>query len=130
MAVNLSKYAISETASPVWAKLPAILDAFERYPDAEWIWWLDMDAIIMTPDIELYQFILSPQALQRSMVKDDPILILNEQYNCVESGFLTKVRIDSNYPDSRKVRPKKSKSLYLKITEASTLAHSLSVILS
>jgi hypothetical protein len=61
----MNKFEIANTLNPVWAKIPAISDAFNMYPEAEWVWWLDVDAIIMNPNIDLYEHVLSPTALGR-----------------------------------------------------------------
>ena len=91
MTVDLSLYEISQITHPVWGKLPALLEAFERYPDAEWVWWLDIHAIIMTPTIDLYQHILSPRILESKLVVGEPILVLDENFNPIESGLRTSV---------------------------------------
>ena len=91
MTVDLSSFVISHTTHPVWGKLPAILLACEEYPHAEWIWWLDIDAIIMNPDIDLFQHLLDPQILQTKLVQGDPIKILDENYVPVDSGLFTAV---------------------------------------
>ncbi|KAI5817172.1 galactosyl transferase GMA12/MNN10 family-domain-containing protein [Pyronema omphalodes] len=67
--LNISQYNIG-AASAVWAKLPAIVDTFNKHPDAKWVWWLDLDAIIMTPEIELAKHVLSHEALARKIQKD------------------------------------------------------------
>ncbi|KAL7268588.1 hypothetical protein RUND412_008785 [Rhizina undulata] len=66
--LNISKYEYGG-AHPVWAKLPAIVETFNTFPDAQWIWWLDLDAIIMTPTIELSKFLLSHEALNNSIMR-------------------------------------------------------------
>lgn len=91
MTVDLSLFDITQTAHPVWGKLPAIISAFEKYPHAEWIWWLDIDAIIMNPEIDLYEHLLDPAVLPTKLVQDQPILVLNETYAPVESGLYTMV---------------------------------------
>ena len=51
-------------------KMGAIYRAFEQYPSTEWVWWLDMDAIIMTPSIDLYDHILGPSAMQTKLLSN------------------------------------------------------------
>ena len=63
---------------PVWGKLPVIQEAMTKYPSAEWIWWLDADVIIMTPDFDLYEHVLSPAALGRVLLTGKQI-ITNER---------------------------------------------------
>ncbi|ODQ53655.1 galactosyl transferase, partial [Saitoella complicata NRRL Y-17804] len=74
MFTNTTKYDLSrfgDKIHPVWAKIPAIKDAFDTYPDAEWVWWLDQDAIIMTPQINLWDHILSPKAMKQKLLKNE-----------------------------------------------------------
>lgn len=66
--LNVSKYNIGE-AQPVWAKLPAIVEAFNLHPKAQWVWWLDLDALIMTPTVDLREYILSPEALEKKLLR-------------------------------------------------------------
>ncbi|KAF3906596.1 hypothetical protein ABW20_dc0108648 [Dactylellina cionopaga] len=61
--INISKYDL-HGAAPVWAKIPALLDTFIQFPDIHWVWWLDLDAIIMNPDIDLNSHILSHTAMR------------------------------------------------------------------
>jgi len=91
MTVDLGSYVITRTTHPVWGKLPAILDAFKRFPNAEWVWWLDVDAVIMTPEIEVFKHFLDPAIIQTKIKHGEPILILNESYYPVESGLFTRV---------------------------------------
>lgn len=67
--LNISKFDIAP-AHPVWAKLPAIAEAFETYPEAQWVWWLDLDAILMTPTVDLNTLILSHKAMNEQLYKD------------------------------------------------------------
>lgn len=66
--LNISKFDISP-AHPVWGKLPAIAETFETYPEAQWIWWLDLDAILMTPSLDLNEHLLSHKALNEQLLK-------------------------------------------------------------
>ena len=95
MTVDLSSFVITHTIHPVWGKLPALLLACEKYPHAEWIWWLDIDAIIMNPDIDLFQHLLDPQILKTKLVLGDPIKIIDEDFVPVDSGLFTTVYLYS-----------------------------------
>jgi len=64
--VNISKFDL-DGAHPVWKKLPAIVDAFNTYPDAQWVWMLDLDAIIMTPTVDLRDILLSKKGMERGL---------------------------------------------------------------
>jgi hypothetical protein len=92
MTVNLASYVVTQTIHPVWGKLPAILEAFRRYPQAEWIWWLDIDSIIMNPEIDLFEHLLDPSILQTKLVSGYPILVLNREQVPSNSGLFTTVQ--------------------------------------
>lgn len=70
--LNISKYDIGG-AHPVWAKLPAIAETFETYPEAQWVWWLDLDAILMTPTVDLNKLLLSHDVLKEKILKNEDI---------------------------------------------------------
>jgi hypothetical protein len=91
MTVDLASYVITRTTHAVWGKLPAILEAFRKFPHAEWVWWLDVDAVIMTPEIDVFEHLLDPAVIQTKFLRGEPILVLNESYFPVESGLLTTV---------------------------------------
>lgn len=74
--LNISKYDIAP-AHPVWAKLPAIAETFETYPDAQWVWWLDLDAIVMSPDVDLNELLLSHDALKKQIIPNEKINVSN-----------------------------------------------------
>lgn len=66
--INITRYDLGG-AHPVWAKLPAIVDSFNEYPDAQWVWWLDLDAIIMSPQLDLNSHLLSHTAMYSRLEK-------------------------------------------------------------
>jgi len=72
--VNLTRYDLTK-AHPVWGKLPAIVDSFNEYPEAEWVWWLDLDAIIMSAQIDLNSHLLSHAAMYKRLEKGVEIKI-------------------------------------------------------
>lgn len=82
--INITKYDL-QGAHPVWAKLPAVADAFNAFPDAQWVWWLDLDAIIMTPTVDLNKLLLSHEALGAQLQKNVPILRASEKETGVRS---------------------------------------------
>ncbi|TGZ76155.1 galactosyl transferase [Ascodesmis nigricans] len=67
--INISSYDVSG-AHAVWKKIPAIIDCFRLNPEVQWIWWLDLDAIIMNSDIDLTEYLLSPEAMDKVLEKD------------------------------------------------------------
>ncbi|CAA89961.1 alpha-1,2-galactosyltransferase Gmh1 [Schizosaccharomyces pombe] len=68
--VNVSSLVVP----PVWGKMPAILQTMRKYPSAKWIWWLDQDALIMNKNLSLQELFLSPAMLQKSLLREQPII--------------------------------------------------------
>tara|TARA_R110002003_G_scaffold242_11_gene17311 strand:+ start:11602 stop:12324 length:723 start_codon:yes stop_codon:yes gene_type:complete len=71
--LNTSRYDIG-AAHRTWSKIPAVAEAFHLHPTAEWVWLIDTDIILMTPDYDLVDEILSPAAITRGLMRDTPIL--------------------------------------------------------
>lgn len=70
---NTSTYEHLTAASPAsWAMVPALRHALTLYPDVDYLWALDANALIMTPELSLYQHIFEP--LPGLMRKDIPIV--------------------------------------------------------
>lgn len=57
-----------------WRRLFALREVLEEYPDSEWLWYLDQDAIIMDTHLCLTDHILNPERLDHLMLKDEPIV--------------------------------------------------------
>lgn len=74
MLLDSDKFTVSNEKHPVWCKLPAIAEALESYPFAEWVWWLDLDTIIMTPHLDLHEYLLSPTAMKTRLLKGETII--------------------------------------------------------
>ncbi|KAF2102605.1 galactosyl transferase, partial [Rhizodiscina lignyota] len=70
--VDVSRFDM-DGAHPVWKKLPAIIETFQTYPDVQWVWMLDLDAIIMSPEIDIVQQLLSHSGMQQQLKKDQQI---------------------------------------------------------
>lgn len=79
----------------VWAKLPAISEAFERNPEAEWVWWLDTDAIIMTPNIDLASHLLNPEAMKPRIARGSAYRLSNGE----KTDMLVPENFDVNMAD-------------------------------
>jgi hypothetical protein len=71
--LNTSRYDIGE-AHRTWSKIPAVAEAFHLYPNAEWVWLIDTDIILMTPEYDLVNEILAPAAIQQGLMRGTPIL--------------------------------------------------------
>ena len=64
--INISSYDLAG-AHAVWKKIPAIVETFNKHPDAQWVFWLDLDAIIMTPTQDLNSLLLSKEAMKKAI---------------------------------------------------------------
>ncbi|MCJ1311534.1 hypothetical protein MMC25_005207 [Agyrium rufum] len=69
---NISSYPIGD-ARVVWSKIPILQEAWMRYPDADWLWWMDMDMIIMNSSLSLWDHVLSPEGMRRNIILDTPL---------------------------------------------------------
>lgn len=56
-----------------WLKLYAIKHAFEHHPEAKWVFWIDSDAIIMNPTIDLAAHVLNKDVLKKKLHYNLPI---------------------------------------------------------
>ena len=74
MLFDSNEFEVSRERDPVWCKPTIIAEAMEKNPLAEWIWSLDMDAIIMTPQLDLYEYLLDPTVLKDRLLQGETIL--------------------------------------------------------
>ena len=51
-------------------KVYALRKAFDMYPNAEWFWWLDDDAILMNPNVDMFAHVLGPHALESKLLSN------------------------------------------------------------
>jgi len=58
-----------------WNKIPILQDALSRFPNAKWVWWLDLDILLMTLSIDIVSHLLSDDAMQRQIEIDQPIKV-------------------------------------------------------
>ncbi|KAL7270004.1 putative alpha-1,6-mannosyltransferase mnn11 [Rhizina undulata] len=70
---NVADYPLGNAPSS-WARIPVIRHALTEYPDADYFWFLDQDAIIMNPTLSLSEHILSPKRLGSLMRRDIPVV--------------------------------------------------------
>ncbi|MCJ1479129.1 hypothetical protein MMC13_007813 [Lambiella insularis] len=64
---NITQFPVREAQTLHWSKAPVMRAAFDAFPFAKWLWWLDLDSIIMTPSKPLSTF-LSPNTLESIML--------------------------------------------------------------
>jgi len=90
MILDLNSFPISKERHAVWGKLPAIMHAMETHPSADWVWWLDIDALIMTSSIDLYDHLLSPEVLRTRLLEGNVLIadpaILGPNYTVLTTG--------------------------------------------
>lgn len=65
--INISKYDLGDCAHAVWKKVPAIIEAFDTYPEAQWVFWVDVDAIVMSPQRDVHSSMLSHEGMRKSL---------------------------------------------------------------
>ncbi|ANB10933.1 Mnn10p [Sugiyamaella lignohabitans] len=81
--VNTTKYKKNDKLKrpAVWFKLPAIKEAFEKFPEVEWIWWVDTDIIIMNEEIDLAAHVLNPYVLSNRLTYERPVNDLGDHFS-------------------------------------------------
>lgn len=94
MFINLSRFDLKHVHA-VWGKLNAIKAAFEEAPNVEWVWWMDLDMIIMNPEIDLARHILNPTVLKKRVSYGRP---LKEPSTGKYSGLFTGYNPDEPLP--------------------------------
>lgn len=65
-------------SDPGWLKLQVIRDAFKSYPNCEWFWILDLDALIMNLNFDLHQRVLNSTELQNYLLHGLPLFYNHE----------------------------------------------------
>lgn len=73
MWANMTSYNLPDGSPIYWNKIPILKEAFVRFPDAEWIWWMDMDIIIMNTSLSIYDHVLSPEGMARNVLLNESI---------------------------------------------------------
>jgi chemotaxis protein histidine kinase CheA len=89
--VDLKKFA-KPNRHPVWNKINAIKEAFNENPEAEWLWWIDTDIIIMNPEIDIAEHILSKRALTERLTYGRPMRDSNA--NFMNGVYMHKGEVD------------------------------------
>lgn len=57
-----------------WDRLFALREVIEEYPNSEWFWLLEQDALIMDPAFSITNDLLNPEKLDAIMERDVPIV--------------------------------------------------------
>lgn len=57
-----------------WVRLFCLRAAMFAFPEAEWFWYLDEDALVMNEKVELVDYLLTPEQLKKAMLKEQPVI--------------------------------------------------------
>lgn len=57
-----------------WMRLYCLRAAMFAFPEAKWFWYIDQDSLIMDMSINLQDYLLSPEALNPVILKEQPII--------------------------------------------------------
>lgn len=57
-----------------WVKVVAMRHAMTLFPDATYLWYLDIDAFIMNPQLAVERDIMSSERLEERMILDHPVV--------------------------------------------------------
>lgn len=63
-----------------WLKLYAIKQAFDQFPDSKWIFWIDADALFMTPELDFASHILDKEVLKRKLIYGLPMAHVGRRF--------------------------------------------------
>lgn len=89
--LNLSRYSAAEYEHPCWLKLPAIQETLHKHPEVKWLWWLDMDAIIMNGQLKIEEHLLHPYTMKHRLVSDTNVCAVGDIFS---DGGLTPLASD------------------------------------
>ncbi|ORY80907.1 galactosyl transferase [Protomyces lactucae-debilis] len=77
---NAAKYSPIAPVNPSavehdsWIKLYALREVLQEHPEADWIWYLDPEALIMDQSLSLVNDILKPSVLSNLILRDVPVV--------------------------------------------------------
>ncbi|BFZ58180.1 putative alpha-1,6-mannosyltransferase mnn11 [Savitreella phatthalungensis] len=75
---DVDGYVLSSKSSKMspdsWGKVAALRAVLEEHPDAEWVWFLDSESLIMDHSINLRQTVLEDHRLDKLMQRNTPIV--------------------------------------------------------
>lgn len=64
------------------------------HPTAEWVWLIDTDIIIMTPEFSLIDNLISPAAIEKGIMRGTPILDGQLKKNPTHINTPSKIRVE------------------------------------
>lgn len=77
-----------------WLKLYAIKEAFDKFPESQWVFWLDADALLMNLDIELAGHILNKDVLREKLMYNMPLARRGQKFRGDKYPSKDKVNVD------------------------------------
>lgn len=57
-----------------WNKVVAMRHAMTKFPDATYLWYVDVDTFIMNPQLSIEKDIMAPAKLEAKMIIDHPVV--------------------------------------------------------
>lgn len=57
-----------------WTKVVAMRHALTKFPDATYLWYIDLDTFIMNPHLAIEQNIMTPAKLEEKIIVDHPVV--------------------------------------------------------
>ncbi|ODV95667.1 hypothetical protein PACTADRAFT_50359 [Pachysolen tannophilus NRRL Y-2460] len=84
-----------------WIKLFLVRAAMHAFPDAKYFWYLDQDTLIMNQDIDLISYILTPDALDPIIIKEQPIIPQNGLIKTYKNSRAENVRLILTQTDTK-----------------------------
>ncbi|OBA20340.1 hypothetical protein METBIDRAFT_44326 [Metschnikowia bicuspidata var. bicuspidata NRRL YB-4993] len=57
-----------------WIRLFCVRAAMFAFPDAEWFWYFDQDGLVTNMKVDLYSYLLTPDAWRGANLKEQPVI--------------------------------------------------------
>ncbi|ODV88652.1 glycosyltransferase family 34 protein, partial [Tortispora caseinolytica NRRL Y-17796] len=82
-----------DSSPSVWAKVPMMRAAIAQYPNAKYFWYLDEDALIMDEQKDIYDHILKPEALEKVIRRNAPLVPVEYGINTHQFTSVDTIRL-------------------------------------
>ncbi|KAI3404947.2 MNN11 [Candida oxycetoniae] len=66
--------ALEDDQKSKWVRLFCLRAAMFAFPHAQWFWYLDENGLIMDMSRNIQQILLNPEALEKQMLRDQPLI--------------------------------------------------------
>lgn len=84
-----------------WARIFCLRAAMFAFPEAEWFWFIDEDALIMNEKVELLSYLLDTDVLKKAMLKEQPVIPPNGLIRTYKNLRAENVRFIFTQSDSK-----------------------------